>query len=429
MVLERFVIAGGTPLGGETAIHGAKNSVLALLAATALCKGETVLHNCPDLSDVRTSIAILRHLGCRVTRQEDVITVCADGLTRHDIPDEMMTRMRSSILFLGAILARAGRAQLTYPGGCALGARPIDYHLLALERLGAEIEKSGAVIRCLVPQKLHGASILFPFPSVGATENALLAAVLAEGETIIRGGAREPEIADLICFLNRCGGKIRTDGDGNLMVSGVMELTGCDYHVMPDRMEAATYLCCGAISGGDILLQTVCPEHLGSVLPVLGEMGCRISTGTDHIALHAPRRLRAVKEIMTMPYPGFPTDAQAPFMALASVADGTTTFTENIFENRYAHVGELARMGADIIVSGKTAVVSGVRKLHGAEVSATDLRGGACLVEAALAAEGLTVVSGVGHIDRGYERMEQKLTELGAQIKRIGQCQERWGDE
>ena len=419
--MESIRIQGGIPLGGAIAVHGAKNSALPLLAATLLCHGTAGLEHCPRLSDVGVALEILRHLGCRTQQQEHTVTVDASTPTRAEIPDRLMRQMRSSIVFLGAILARCGEAELTYPGGCELGPRPIDLHLAALRRLGAGIREEHGYIRCQAAGGLRGAEITLAFPSVGATENVLLAACTARGQTVLHHAAQEPEIDDLCGFLNACGARISAPSPGVLQIEGVEALRGAVYPVMPDRIEAATYLAAAAATGGDITLQRCCPAHIAPVLALLEEGGCTVSAREDTVRLIAPTRLRELGSVRTMPYPGFPTDAGAPLLAAACMAAGTSVFVESIFENRYKYVDELTRMGARIRVDGRVAVVEGVPRLQGAAVECTDLRGGAALVIAGLAATGETVVTGLQHLDRGYEELEKTCTALGAQLCRSGE--------
>jgi len=418
--MEFWRIEGGRPISGEIETHGAKNAVLPILAA-ALLTDRTVLTRCPSLTDVDAAAKILRALGCAVSQRGDTLTVEAAGEPAcESLPEEPAREMRSSILFLGAMLARCGRARLPFPGGCELGPRPIDLHLCALRRLGAVIREEGGFLDCHVPGRLRGAPVALPFPSVGATENLLLAAATAEGETLITNAAREPEVTALADFLNRCGADITCGGE-RIRVRGVRELHGCAFPIPPDRIEAATYLCAAAATGGEIAVRNVCPAHLAAVLPVLEEAGCRITTAKDMIALLAPRRLSGVRCVRTMPYPGFPTDAQAPLMAALCTAKGSSLFIETIFSSRYRHAGELARMGAEISIEGRTALVRGVVQLHGASVSCTDLRGGAALVIAGLAAEGETRIFETHHIERGYCDFVPRLAALGAKIRREGQ--------
>ncbi len=329
-----------------------------------------------------------------------------------------MREMRSSIVFLGAILGRLGRCRLSFPGGCELGPRPIDLHISALRQMGAVIKEEYGVLDCSVPKELKGATISLSFPSVGATENIMLAAVLAKGDTVIRNAAREPEIVDLANFLNTCGAKIRGYGESTIYITGVDEIYGCDYTVMPDRIVAATYIGAAAITNGELCINNICEKDLESVIPVYEEMGCSLYVYKNKLFVNAARPLKPVKTIRTMPYPGFPTDVQAIIMACLCKAKGTSVIVETIFENRYKHVGELMRMGADIKVEGKVAIVQGVDQLYGAQVCATDLRGGAALVLAGLSAEGQTVIDDIRHIDRGYESIEKNFGLIGASIKR-----------
>lgn len=417
--MERIHITGGRRLVGEVPIHGAKNSALPLLAATLLVAGESRLENCPQLSDVDASIAILRHLGCRVCRDGDAVTVDATAPARGDIPDELMRQMRSSIVFLGAVVARCGEATLTYPGGCELGPRPIDLHLAVLRQLGVTVTECHGTIRCTAPHGLHGQEITLSFPSVGATENALLAACTAHGTTVLRNAAREPEIGDLCRFLNACGARIDGHESGFITVQGVPRLHGAMHRVMADRIEAATYLAAAAATGGDVMLTGCDPVSTSPVFVPLRQAGCRVTVPTaDRIHIQAPHRLSGMGLIRTLPYPGFPTDAAAPLLAAACVGQGTGIFVETIFENRYRYVDELARMGARIRVDGRVAVVEGVDTLHGAAVACTDLRGGAALLVAALAAAGETCLTELHHLDRGYENPVACLQSVGAAIQR-----------
>jgi UDP-N-acetylglucosamine 1-carboxyvinyltransferase len=416
-----LIIEGGRPISGVVTIHGAKNAVLPLLAASLLT-GKTTLTRCPALSDVATAVHILRRFGCAVSHTGDVLTVDATGeMTDCELPESLSREMRSSILFLGAMLARCGKARVSFPGGCELGPRPIDLHIAGLRKMGAQIREENGMLDCRVDGRLRGAAIALPFPSVGATENLLLAAATAEGETILTNAAREPEITALCRFLNRCGGKIALSDD-KIRVTGVPALHGCSFSVIPDRIEAATYLCAAAATGGEIELRRVCPEHLAAVLPFFEEMGCRLRIGADTIALEAPKRLTSAGLVKTMPYPGFPTDAQAPLMAALCRAKGSTLLIETIFSARYRHVGELIRMGAQIRLEGQAALVEGVETMHGAPVRCTDLRGGAALVIAALSAEGTTTLSETHHIERGYCDLAEQLCLLGANVKKEEPC-------
>ncbi|MCI9364056.1 MAG: UDP-N-acetylglucosamine 1-carboxyvinyltransferase [Oscillospiraceae bacterium] len=416
--MEKFIIAGGQQLDGKLKVHGAKNAALPILAAS-LVAGHSTIHNCPNLTDVDAACRILTHLGAKALRHGDAVTVEPEGEGICYIPEELMHRMRSSIVFLGAVIARCGRARISMPGGCELGPRPIDLHLAALERLGVEITEDHGFLDCQVHGRLHGAQISLPFPSVGATENVLIAASLAQGETILKNAAREPEIVDLIEFLNEAGAKINLTPQGDLHIKGVKYLGEVEHRVIPDRIAAATYLCAVAAAGGKIELEDVCSEHLSAVLPYFEEMGCRLTIKPDSIQMAREGTLHPLEQVRTMPYPGFPTDAQSPLMAAACVAEGTSIFIENIFESRYKHVPELCRMGADIKAEGRVAVVRGVPALHSAKVFCTDLRGGAAIAVGALAAEGNTELLSIEHIDRGYENFEGNLQALGARIKRV----------
>lgn len=415
--MDTIHICGGYRLDGEIPIHGAKNSALPLLAATLLAADVSELTNCPRLSDVTASLAILRHLGCGVTQEGDRVTVDATHLRCGHVPDELMRAMRSSIVFLGAIVARCGEAVLTYPGGCELGPRPIDLHLSALRRLGVQVtEEHGRI--CCRATRLRGAEIALPFPSVGATENVLLAACTAEGTTVLRHAAREPEIADLCGFLNACGARIRGGDSGTIVIEGVPRLHGACHRVMADRIEAATYLAAAAVTGGRLTL-THCPAlPVSPVFAPLEQAGCVITATGDSLHIQAPSSLCGMGMVRTLPYPGFPTDAAAPLLAAACVAQGTTVFVETIFENRYRYVDELTRMGARIRVDGRVAVVEGVDALNGADVACTDLRGGAALLVAALAARGDTRITELHHLDRGYEDPVGCLQRAGASVCR-----------
>lgn len=414
--MEYYAIKGGRRLTGAVRVHGAKNSVLPILAACVCCKGVCEIRNCPRIADVDTAAAILERLGCRVSRRDDVMTVDAAGLNNCALPPELSAAMRSSILFLGALLTRCGEASLAPPGGCALGARPIDLHLYAAGRLGGRWEQRDEWICCRWDRPCGG-DIRLRCPSVGATENALLCAVGAPGETVIRNAAREPEIADLIGFLQAMGAEIRGAGSGELHVWGGRPLHGAAYTVMPDRMEAASYLCIAAGCGGDLFLKGAERHTLDEVAALLNRAGCQIAEEAGGLRMQAPARLHAAGRVVTAPYPGFPTDAQAPAMAALLRAEGTTSFTETVFENRLRHTVQFCRMGAKIDVKGNCAEVHGVPALHGAVLEATDLRCGAALTAAALQAEGESRLYGVSHIRRGYEDFEGSLRSLGAEIE------------
>jgi len=417
--MSYFQIAGGTPLEGVMPVHGAKNSVLPILAACLLAREQVVLRNCPHLTDVSAALAILEHLGCRTKWEGDTIIVSPAGPITDRVPEELMRAMRSSIIFLGPLLARTGSAHQSMPGGCEIGARPIDLHLSALRSLGAEITEDEKGMHCTAP-KLRGREIHLSLPSVGATENTMLAACGANGITTISNAAREPEIVALQDFLNRLGARIRGAGGSMITIEGGRRLSGGTYSIMGDRMVAATLLACGACAGGDITVTGVDWRQTAAVASVLQEAGCQVVSQADRVRLRRSpdRMLRAVSTIRTAPYPGFPTDAQAPVMAALVRSRGTTLVVENMFESRYRHVPQLARMGADISVEGRVAAIRGVERLHGARLEAGDLRGGGALTAAALGAEGTSQIWGLHHIDRGYHRLEGMLRALGADIIR-----------
>ena len=417
--MSYYEIQGGHPLSGSLAVHGAKNSVLPILAACLLVPGQCVLHNCPDLSDVSVTIDILRLLGCRVDREGDTVTVDASALSRSDIPEHLMREMRSSVIFLGALLARLRTAELSYPGGCELGPRPIDLHLSALRALGAEILEEQGILCCRDAGRLQGREICLSIPSVGATENAMLAACGCSGLTTIVGAAREPEIVDLQGFLQAAGAQVTGAGTSTLSIRGGVPLHPAEYWVMGDRIEAATYLCGCAASRGEIELTGASPDTLAAVLTCLEEAGCALHTEPDRMVLTCSAPLRGIAPVRTAPYPGFPTDAQAILMAALAGGEGATLFVENIFDSRYRHVDELRRMGADIQLAGRAAMVSGVGRLHGASLRSPDLRGGAALVVAALGAEGTSQVSELRHIRRGYQGLDRNLRALGAKMREV----------
>lgn len=416
--MEKLIVKGGERLKGEIDVHGAKNSSLPILAAALIGGGETVLHNCPMLSDVDAAIKILIYLGCSVKRCESTLIINSDNVNQCEIPENLMHEMRSSIVFLGAIISRMNKARLSFPGGCELGPRPIDLHIASLKKLGVSINEEYGALLCEAKDRLVGTKINLSFPSVGATENIMLASVMAKGETIIHNAAQEPEIIDLANYLISRGAKIKDAGKSTVIINGVDELHSTEYKVMPDRIVATTYIGAVCITGGEVLIKNINPDDLESVIPVFEQAGAKLTVYKDSIYVVGQPIIRPVKNIRTMPYPGFPTDAQAPIMAMLTLSSGTSVFVENIFESRYKHAGELIRMGADIKLEGKVAIVTGVEKLYGASVEATDLRGGAALIIAALAASGETRIGSIGHIDRGYESIEKPLSSLGAKIVR-----------
>lgn len=417
--MSKLIIEGRRRLTGRIEVQGAKNSALPILAATLLTEDSSVINNCPGLSDVEITLNILRYIGCNVQQDGNTIFVDSKCADKFDIPDELMRAMRSSIIFLGPLIARFGKAKLTFPGGCELGPRPIDLHLMALRMLGVEISEQHGVLECSAPNGIHGAKISLSFPSVGATENIMLAACTAEGTTILTNAAREPEICDLADCLNSFGAKITGAGEGTMIIDGVDSLRGAMHTIIPDRIAAASYMAATAATGGRVLIDRVIPSHLSSIIPIFEESGCTVKQRGNSILVDAPNRLKAVNFIRTMPFPGFPTDAQPPIMAMLSAAKGTAIFVENIFENRYKQVCGLERMGAKIHIEGKVAVVEGVPELYGAKVSSPDLRGGAALVVAGLCAYGKTEVNGVNYIERGYEDIELVLSGVGASIKKL----------
>ena len=420
--MERFVVVGGTPLRGTVRVSGAKNAVLPMLAASVLIDGECVIYDVPFLRDVEVMVEILRRMGVEVERFADRATglsglrICARELCTYEVPESLMREMRSSIFMMGPLLGRLRKVRVSYPGGCAIGPRPIDFHLKGLQLMGARIEEKYGYIFAET-DGLVGTEIHLDFPSVGATENLMMAAVLARGTTTIRNAAKEPEIVDLQNFLNRAGGRIKGAGTDVIRIDGVDAVAGADHLVIPDRIEAATYMIMAVATRGELLLENVIPEHVEAVCAKLREAGAALETNENHIVVAAGSRSHAV-DCKTLPYPGFPTDVQPQMMALMSVAEGTSVITETIFENRFSQAEELRRMGANIKTEGRTAVVKGVDSLSGASVEATDLRGGAALVTAGLVADGVTTIGGVHHLDRGYEVMETKLQSVGAAIKR-----------
>lgn len=418
--MEKIIINGGHRLNGEITVQGAKNSVLPILVATLLVNGVSVIHNCPLLSDVEATIKILRYLGCIVTREGHTVTVDSTNVSRNDVPDNLMREMRSSIVFLGGILGRMGKAVLSTPGGCEIGLRPIDLHLSSMEQFGATVATENGFIVCSAEENgLTGTRITLSFPSVGATENIILAAVLAKGTTIITNAAREPEISDLADFLNRCGARIHGAGDSTVTIEGIGKLNSTEHTVIPDRIVASTYMIAAAMTNGKICLRDIIPAHIGPTIQPLREAGCDITVSGRWVCMSAPPKLRRIRMIRTMPYPGFPTDVQAQMMALTTVCEGTSVIVENIFESRFKHIGELLRFGAKIHVEGRMAVIEGVKNLNGATVRATDLRGGSAMFLAGLNAHGTTEITEIHHIDRGYEQPEKVLSDLGADIKRV----------
>lgn len=418
--MENLIISGGIRLEGKTRLQGSKNSSLPILAACAAVNGISVIHNCPRITDVDIAVAILERLGCRVSREGGTVTVDSGDINCSAIPEELMSEMRSSIIFLGALLARFGRGSATLPGGCEIGLRPIDMHIAAFRSMGVVIEESGGSMECTAPNGLAPCRISLSFPSVGATENIMLASLAAKGETVITNAAREPEIKDLADFLNECGAKIIGAGQSVIRIYGGRRLTGAEHRVIPDRIVASTYMACAAVTGGRAVVTEVEREHLAPVIPVFELCGCKIDFANSEMSVTAPKRAERIKYLRTMPYPGFPTDSQALVTAVAATARGTSIISERVFENRFRHVPELIKMGADIRVEDScVAVVEGVPSLHGAKITASDLRGGSALIAAALGARGESVIDGVRHVLRGCEDVCGNLSRLGADIKVI----------
>jgi UDP-N-acetylglucosamine 1-carboxyvinyltransferase len=417
--LDKLVITGGNRLEGEVTISGAKNAALPILAATLLASEPVTVRNVPHLKDVTTTITLLQSMGAIVTFDDKLnVEVDANALTEYRAPYELVKTMRASILVLGPLLSRFGRADVSLPGGCAIGARPVNLHVEGLQAMGADVTVENGYIRARA-RRLKGAHVVFDTVTVTGTENLLMAAALAKGETVLENAAREPEVVDLAAFLVQMGAKINGAGSSTIRIQGVKSLSKANYAVLPDRIETGTYLVAAAMTGGAVRLKNTDPEYVDAVLIKLGEAGADIGTGPGWIELDMGGRRPKAVNIRTMPYPAFPTDMQAQFCAMNSVSRGVGTVTETVFENRFQHVLELQRMGADIRIEGNTAVCKGVKRLTAAPVMATDLRASAGLVLAGLAAEGETVVDRIYHVDRGYERIEEKLRQLGASIRRI----------
>jgi UDP-N-acetylglucosamine 1-carboxyvinyltransferase len=416
--MQSIKIEGGKRLKGEVNISGAKNAALPILCATLLAPGENVIDNVPVLRDVSTMGQLLARLGAKVESSGNSYCIDTANLTGDEAPYDLVKTMRASVLVLGPLVARLGKARVSLPGGCAIGARPINLHLMGLEKMGAKVEiEHGYVVA--KAKRLVGARIYLDTPTVTGTENLMMAAALAKGQTVIENSACEPEVTDLAGYLNAMGAHVRGAGTDTIRIEGVDELKPARWSVMPDRIETGTFLVAGAVTGGDVTARSCRPEHSTALLQKLRESGFEVETGEDRVRVHGYKRPTAV-DVKTLPFPGFATDMQAQFMALMSVADGLSVITETVFENRFMHIAELRRMGADIRVQGNAAVVSGVPHLNGAPVMATDLRASASLIVAGLAARGSTEISRVYHLDRGYEKVEEKLEAIGARIKRIG---------
>lgn len=411
-----YKIEGGHRLCGQTYVSGSKNASLPILAGAILNDGITKLYNLPQIEDVRITLEILKVLGCKVKREKDKVIIDSRNVSKTKIPDELMRKLRSSVIIAGALLSRLKKVEFSYPGGCDIGARPIDLHLKNFRRIGIKITENSRYIECIC-DKIESEKVELDFPSVGATENLILATVLGNHEIIINNAAKEPEIIDLANFLNKMGAKIYGAGTNTIKVIGVANLRNISYRIMPDRIEAGTLLIAGAITGGVINISNVIPEHISSVTSKLIEAGCQIKIDQNSIYLKSSNRLKSV-DITTMPYPGFPTDLQPQFSSMLTVCKGTSIIRENIFENRFKYMQEIQRMGAKATVHEKTLIIKGVRKLHGANVESSDLRGGAALVIAGLAAKGMTKISKLEYLLRGYENLDRKLNSLGANIVR-----------
>lgn len=417
--MDKIIVTGGNTIQGEVTISGAKNAVLPIIIGTLLAEeGICVINEVPHLADVETIMEVLECLGAKVTLEGSTMTVDSTGINNFEAPYHYIQKMRASLWIMGPLLARLGRAKISMPGGCAIGTRPIDLHLKGLEALGATINIDHGNMDAKAEGRLKGAKIYLDFPSVGATEHIMMAAAIAEGTTIIENAAEEPEVVDLANFLNSMGANVRGAGTKVIKIEGVEKLHGTNYTVIPDRIEAGSYLIAAAITGGNLLLKNVIADHIKPVIAKLQECGMEIVEEDNNLRIIGHEPVKAV-DIKTLPYPGFPTDMQAQFMALMSVAKGTSVFTETIFENRFMHADELRRMGANIKTDGRNAVVEGVDKLTGCKVKATDLRAGAALIIAALVAEGQTEITELHHIDRGYENLIEKFTSIGADIVRI----------
>lgn len=417
--MDKLIVTGKKAIHGEVTISGAKNAVLPIIVGALLAEDITVLHDVPKLSDVATIKEVLEILGAKITFENHTMTIDSRDLNNWDAPYNYVQKMRASVLIMGPLLARLGKAKISMPGGCAIGTRPIDLHLKGLEALGADIQINHGDMNAVVPGgKLKGNRIYLDFPSVGATEHIMMAATTAEGTTVIENAAEEPEIVDLANFLNSMGANVRGAGTNVIKIEGVEQLHGTTYTIIPDRIEAGSYMIAAAITGGDLLVKNVIIDHIKPLIAKMIECGVEIIEEGNNLRVRSNGRLKAV-DIKTMPYPGFPTDMQAQFMALMTVAEGTSVFTETVFENRFMHADELRRMGANIKIDGRNAIVEGVSRLTGCKVKATDLRAGAALIIAALAAEGQTEITELQYIDRGYEDLIEKFQTIGADIVRI----------
>ncbi|EJQ24147.1 UDP-N-acetylglucosamine 1-carboxyvinyltransferase [Bacillus cereus] len=419
--MEKIIVRGGKRLNGTVRVEGAKNAVLPIIAAALLASdGKNVLSEVPVLSDVYTINEVLRHLNAEVVFENNQVTIDSSKELNIEAPFEYVRKMRASVQVMGPLLARNGRARIALPGGCAIGSRPIDQHLKGFEAMGAKVQVGNGFVEAYVEGELKGAKIYLDFPSVGATENIMSAATLAKGTTILENAAKEPEIVDLANFLNAMGAKVRGAGTGTIRIEGVDKLYGANHSIIPDRIEAGTFMVAAAITGGDILIENAVPEHLRSITAKMEEMGVKIIEENEGLRVIGPDKLKAV-DIKTMPHPGFPTDMQSQMMALLLQADGTSMITETVFENRFMHVEEFRRMNADIKIEGRSVIMNGPNSLQGAEVAATDLRAAAALILAGLVSEGYTRVTELKHLDRGYVNFHKKLAALGATIERVNE--------
>ena len=415
--MAKYIIKGSNKLEGKVKISGSKNAALPIIAASILNAGKTTLYNVPNIHDTQMMFEILKNLGGKVEKKNNKIIIDTSKIKKYEIPEDLMRQMRSSVILAGSLIGKYQKAIFSYPGGCDIGTRPIDLHLKGFEKLGINITKNYGNISCIC-DKIVGEKIDLDFPSVGATENIMLASCLGEGTTQINNAAREPEIIDLQNFLNKMGAKIQGAGSNKIQIEGVKKLNDVSYNIMPDRIETGTFLCAAAMSQGNIIIENTNINHITPIISKLEEANCKLKLEKDKIELKAPKKLKAL-EIRTMPYPGFPTDMQSIFVSMLTIAKGTSIIVENIFESRYKFTQELIRMGAKITIEGKSAIVNGTRKLYGANVNATDLRGGAALVLAGIVEKGETTIENIEYILRGYENLNKKLENLGVNIKMV----------
>lgn len=415
--MAKYIIKGSNKLEGKVKISGSKNAALPIIAASILNAGKTTLYSVPNIHDTQMMFEILKNLGGKVEKKNNKIIIDTSKIKKYEISEDLMRQMRSSVILAGSLIGKYQKAIFSYPGGCDIGTRPIDLHLKGFEKLGINITKNYGNISCIC-DKIVGEKIDLDFPSVGATENIMLASCLGEGTTQINNAAREPEIIDLQNFLNKMGAKIQGAGSNKIQIEGVKKLNDVSYNIMPDRIETGTFLCAAAMSQGNIIIENTNINHITPIISKLEEANCKLKLEKDKIELKAPKKLKAL-EIRTMPYPGFPTDMQSIFVSMLTIAKGTSIIVENIFESRYKFTQELIRMGAKITIEGKSAIVKGTRKLYGANVNATDLRGGAALVLAGIVAKGETTIENIEYILRGYENLNKKLENLGVNIKMV----------